>query len=120
MGKRDINGHLRASWGMLPIQSVNNLFNVTFDNKEIELKYSLYTPKFQQQETLVFSFNYDASQDGDTRLILSDVYYPASTHVASANISYDSLVNVNGTIVATLPVANVTKVACQFIVFTTL
>ncbi|XP_076235875.1 apolipoprotein lipid transfer particle [Calliopsis andreniformis] len=120
MGKRDINGHLRASWGMLPIQSVNNLFNVTFDNKEIQLKYSLHTPKFQQQETLVLFFNYDATMEGDTRLIITDVYYPASTHVGSANISYESLVNVNGTITATLQSPDNFKIGCQFIVFTTL
>lgn len=120
MSKRDINGHLRASWGMLPIQSVNNLFNVTFDNKQIEMKYSLYTPKYLQQETLVFLFNYDATLDSGIRLINADVYLPASKHLGSANVSYDSLVNVNGTLNAVLPAANVTEIGCQFIVFTTL
>lgn len=120
MGKRDINGHLRGSWGMLPIQSVNNLFNVTFDNKEIELRYSLYTPRFQQQETLVILFNYDATPVGETRLINADVYCPASTHIGSANVSFDSLVNVNGTINAVLPMANISQLGCQFVVFTTL
>lgn len=120
MNKRDINGHLRASWGMLPIQSVNNLFNITFDNKQIEMKYSLYTPKFQQQETLTLLFNYDATSDTEIRLINADVYFPASTHLGSANVSYESLVNVNGTLNAILPMANNTKIGCQFTVFTTL
>lgn len=120
MSKRDINGHLRASWGMLPIQSVNNLFNVTFDNKQIATKYSLYTPKFQQQETLVFLFNYDGTLDSEIRLINADVYFPASTHFGSANVSYESLVNVNGTLSAVLPLENVTEIGCDFVVFTTL
>ena len=120
MGTRDINGHLRASWGMLPVQSVNNLLNISFDNKEVELKYSLYTPKFQQQETLVLLFNYDGTQDMEKRLINAEVYYPASTRIASANVSYESLLNVNGTINTALPVANVSSLGCQFIVLTTL
>ncbi|XP_053973970.1 uncharacterized protein LOC128873939 [Hylaeus volcanicus] len=120
MGPRDINGHLRASWGMLPVQSVNNLFNMTFDNKEIGLKYSLYTPRFQQQETLVFLFDYDATHDTNICLISADVYYPASTQIGSANVSYESLVNVNGTINAVLPGMNVSQIGCQFTVFTTL
>lgn len=120
MSKRDINGHLRASWGMLPIESVNNLFNVTFDNKQIEMKYSLYTPKYLQQETLVLLFNYDAISNSEIRLINADVYFPASTHFGSANVSYESLVNVNGTLNAVLPVANLTEIGCQFVVFTTL
>ncbi|XP_076620317.1 apolipoprotein lipid transfer particle [Colletes latitarsis] len=119
MGTRDINGHLRASWGMLPTQSINNLLNMTFDNKEIGLKYSLYTPKFQQQDTLVLFFNYDATHDAVIRLINADVYYPASTQVGSANVSYESLMNVNGTI-NVLALANVSRVGCQFIVLTTL
>lgn len=120
MGRRDINGHLRASWGMLPYQYVNNLLNVSFDSNEIEVKYSLFTPKFQQQETLVFLFDYDATIDVTKRAINADVYYPASTRVASANLSYESLTNVNGTVHAVLPVANVTQLGCQFVVFTTL
>ncbi|XP_031834655.2 apolipoprotein lipid transfer particle isoform X2 [Nomia melanderi] len=120
MGRREISGHLRASWGMLPIQSINNLFNVTIDNKEIDLRYSLFTPKFQQQETLVFVFNYDATLDTDRRLINAEVYYPASTRFGSANVSYESLVNVNGTLNAVLPMGNITQIGCQFVVFTTL
>ncbi|XP_034189232.2 apolipoprotein lipid transfer particle [Osmia lignaria lignaria] len=120
MGTRDIDGHLRVSWGMLPVQSINNLLNVSFDNKEILLKYSLYTPKFQQQETLVFVFDYDAKHDTVRRLINANIHYPASTHLASANISYESLSNVNGTVDAVLPFANVSQVGCQFVVFTTL
>lgn len=121
MNTGDINGHIRASWGMLPVQSVNNVFNLSFDNKEIELKYSLYTPKFQQQETLVFLFDYNAmDQSSDKRAINAKLYYPASTRIASANVSYESLMNVNGTIDSILPLANVSQLGCQFIVFTTL
>ncbi|XP_043519972.1 uncharacterized protein LOC122533896 [Frieseomelitta varia] len=120
MGTRDINGHLRASWGMLPVQSVNNLLNISFDNKEVELKYSLYTPKFQeQQETLVLLFNYDGTQDINKRLINAEIYCPASTRIASANVSYESFLNVNGTINTAFPVANVSSLGCQFIVLTT-
>ncbi|XP_076641857.1 apolipoprotein lipid transfer particle [Halictus rubicundus] len=120
MSKRNIQGHLYGSWGMLPHQTVNNLFNITFDNKQIETKYALYTPKFQQQDTLVFVFKYDATLDSEIRLIHADVYFPASKHVGSANVSYESLVNVNGTLTAVLPAANATEIGCQFIVFTTL
>ncbi|KZC12617.1 Vitellogenin, partial [Dufourea novaeangliae] len=120
MGNRNINGHLRASWGMLPIQSVNNLFNVSFDNNQIDLKYALHTPKFQQQETLVFLFNYDATLTTDRRLLNANIYYPASTHIGSANVSYESLLNVNGTVNAVLPLANISQLECQFLVYTTL
>lgn len=122
MGKRDINGHLRASWGMLPVQSVNNLVNVSFDSKEIKLKYSLYSPKFEQQETLVLLFDYDIiSPDSDVRAINAEVYYPARTRLASANVSYESLLNVNGTVDSILPLENGTRpLECQFVVLTTL
>ncbi|XP_026671389.1 uncharacterized protein LOC108627461 isoform X2 [Ceratina calcarata] len=121
MSSRDINGHVRASWGMLPVQSINNLLNVSFDGKEIELKYSLYTPKFQQQETLVFLFDYNRiAPDSEVRAINSEIYYPASTNIATAKVLYDSLVNVNGTVNAVVPVANISQLGCQFIVLTTL
>lgn len=121
MDTGDINGHIRASWGMLPVQYVNNVFNLSFDNKEIEMRYSLYTPKFQQQETLVFLFDYNAmDQSSDKRAINAKLYYPASTRIASANVSYESLMNVNGTVDSILPLANVSHLGCQFIVFTTL
>lgn len=106
---------------MLPVQSVNNVFNLSFDNKEIELRYSLYTPKFQQQETLVLLFDYNAmDQSSDKRSINAKLYYPASTRIASANVSYESLMNVNGTIDSILPLTNISQLGCQFIVFTTL
>nr|XP_003701542.2 PREDICTED: uncharacterized protein LOC100880818 isoform X1 [Megachile rotundata] len=119
-GTRNIDGHLRVSWGMLPVQAVNNLLNVSFDDKEIQFKYSLYTPKFQQQETLVFLLDYDAKHDAIRRSINANVHYPASTNFASANISYESLSNVNGTVNAVLPFANISRLGCQFVVLTTL
>ncbi|CAL7937265.1 unnamed protein product [Xylocopa violacea] len=123
MDSRYINGHVRGSWGMLPVQSVNNLLNVTFDNKQIELRYSLCTPKFPQQETFVLLFGYDATllDANKKHALTADLYYPASTNVASANVSYESLINVNGTVNVALPrPTNVSRLECQFVVFTTL
>ncbi|XP_076760898.1 apolipoprotein lipid transfer particle [Xylocopa sonorina] len=123
MDSRYINGHLRGSWGMLPVQSVNNLLNVTFDNKQIELRYSLCTPKFRQQETFVLLFGYDATllEANDKHALTAELYYPASTNVASANVSYESLMNVNGTVNVILPrPTNVSRLECRFVVLTTL
>ncbi|XP_070169221.1 uncharacterized protein Apoltp isoform X2 [Polyergus mexicanus] len=117
MATRDINGHFRLTWGLLPTESVNNLFNITFDKKEIELKYSLYTPRFLQEETLVFFFSYDGNSD-ERNLINADLFYPSRQQIGSARIFYESLINVNGTINASI--SQNLFVGCNFIVLTTL
>ncbi|XP_029160980.1 apolipophorins isoform X2 [Nylanderia fulva] len=119
MATRDINGHFRVTWGLLSTQSVNNLFNITFDNKEIELKYSLYTPKFLQEETLVFLFSYDGNSD-ERNLINADLFYPPRQQIGTARIFYESLINVNGTINASISTRNLAYVGCNFVVLTTL
>ncbi|KAL2717243.1 hypothetical protein V1478_012943 [Vespula squamosa] len=116
---RDIDGHLRLTWGMLPNQTANNLFNMTFDKQEIELKYSLFTPKYLHEETLVILFNYDAKSD-QCNLIDVNLFLPARKRIGTARISYENLANINGTINATTPIPNFSYVGCNFIVFTTL
>lgn len=115
----DINGHFRVTWGLLPSQSVNNLFNITFDKKEMELKYSLYTPKFLQDETLVLLFNYDYTSD-ERNLINADLFYPPRQQIGTARISYESLINVNGTLNVTMSGERLSYLGCNFVVFTTL
>lgn len=119
MATRDINGHFRLTWGLLAMQSVNNLFNITFDNKEIELKYSLYTPLFPQEETVVLLFNYDANSD-EQNLINADLFYPSGRQIGTAKISYESLINVNGTVNATISLQQLSYVGCNFVILTTL
>ncbi|KAI4492782.1 hypothetical protein M0804_002573 [Polistes exclamans] len=116
---QDIDGHLRLTWGLLPHQTANNLFNITFDKKEIELKYSLFTPKYLQEETLVILFNYDANSDR-YNLIDVNLFLPARKRIGTAKISFESLTNVNGTINTTTPIHNVSYVGCNFVVLTTL
>jgi len=119
MATRDINGHLRLTWGLLPTQSINNLFNITFDNKEIELKYSLYTPKFLQEETLVFLFGYDGTSD-ERNVINADLFYPPRQQIGTAKIYYESLINVNGTVNASIFTQRLAYIGCNFVVLTTL
>lgn len=119
MAPRDIDGHLRFTWGMLPSQSINNLFNFTFEDKEIELKYSLYTPKYLQEETLVVLFNYDGASNLHN-YIHTDVFYPARERIGTASINYASLVNVNGTVNISSLIPNIPHAGCNFIVLTTL
>ncbi|XP_024879673.1 uncharacterized protein LOC112459670 [Temnothorax curvispinosus] len=119
MATRDINGHFRLSWGLLPMQSLNNLFNITFDKKEIELKYSLYTPLFIEEETVVLLCNYDANSN-ETNLINADLFYPSRRQVGTARISYQSLNNVNGTVNATISMQQLAYVGCNFVILTTL
>lgn len=116
---RNINGHFRLTWGVLPAQSINNLFNITFDKKELELRYSLYTPLFMQDETVVLLFSYDANSDEQT-LINADIFYPHSKRIATARIFYESLINVNGTLNATISFERMSYAGCNFIVYTTL
>ncbi|KAK2581438.1 hypothetical protein KPH14_005113 [Odynerus spinipes] len=116
---RDIDGHLRLTWGMLPNQTANNLFNMTFDKQEIDLKYSLFTPKHLQEETLVILFNYDGKSERNN-LIDVNLFVPARKRIGTAKISYESLANVNGTINATTPIPNFSYVGCNFIVLTSL
>ena len=119
MAARDIDGHLRLTWGTLPTQTLNNVLNATFDNKGMEFKYSLYTPKYLQEETMVFLFSYNAAHDVHTD-ISADLFLPAHKQIGSTRISYVSLVNVNGTINATTPVPTFAYVGCDFAVLTTL
>lgn len=119
MISRDIDGHLRLTWGTSSAQTINNFMNATFDEKGMNLKYSLYTPKYLQEETFVLLFSYDIAQETYT-LINADLYLPANKKLGSTNISYASLVNVNGTINATTSIPNFAYVGCDFIVLTTL
>ncbi|XP_012534919.2 uncharacterized protein LOC105835859 [Monomorium pharaonis] len=119
MATRDINGHFRLTWGLSPMQSLNNLFNITFDKKEIDLKYSLYTPLIPQEETLVLLFNYDANSDKQN-LINADLYYPSRRQIGTARIIYESLINVNGSVNATMFMENLSYVGCNFVILTTL
>lgn len=115
---RDINGHFRVTWGLLPSQSINNLLNITFVEKEMELKYSLYTPKFLQEETLVLLFTYDYTYEQN--LINADLFYPPRQQIGAARISYESLINVNGTLNGTMTGQRLSYLGCNFVVFTTL
>ncbi|EFN78662.1 Apolipophorins [Harpegnathos saltator] len=115
---RDLNGHFRVTWGLLPSQSVNNLFNITFNKKEMNLKYSLYTPQFLQEETVVLLFNYDYTYN-ERNLINADLFYPPGRQIGAAKIAYESLINVNGTLNASIP-GQPSYVGCNFVVFTTL
>lgn len=119
MAARDIDGHLRLTWGTQPTQTLNNVLNATFDDKGMELKYSLYTPSHLQEETVVFLFTYDAAHDIHTS-IGADLYSPAHKQIGSTRISYESLINVNGTINATTPVPTFAFVGCDFVILTTL
>ncbi|XP_058800590.1 uncharacterized protein LOC131669586 [Phymastichus coffea] len=119
MNLNDINGHLKLTWGLRPDQTLNNLFNISFASKDIDFKYSLYTPKFLQQETLLLYLKYDDKHSKHT-FIGANLHYPGQKRIGSANIYYQSLINVNGTIDASTPLLNFGQVGCKFIVMTTL
>ncbi|XP_015122764.1 uncharacterized protein LOC107045138 [Diachasma alloeum] len=119
IAERNIDAHLRLSWGKSPGESVNNILNATFEGTKIGLKYSLYTPKFIQEETGIILFNYDGGE-GQRSILDADVYYPSATKVGTAHVSYDSLNNVNGTLNATTPFPRFSYAACDFVILTTL
>lgn len=119
MDVNDINGHLRLTWGLLQHQTLNNLFNISFDSKQIDCKYSLYTPKFLQQETLVLHLKYDDRQRVYT-LIDANLHYPGKNCIGSASIHYHSMINVNGTVNLTTSLPSFGHIGCKFVVLTTL
>ena len=119
MNPNDINGHLRLTWGLERSQTLNNLFNITFDSKKIDFKYALFTPTFLQEETVIIVLKYDANSDRYT-IINTDLNYPGQKRIGSAEIFYQSLININGTVNASLPFPNFKEVGCEFIVLTTL
>ncbi|XP_025074116.1 uncharacterized protein LOC105427375 [Pogonomyrmex barbatus] len=121
MIRRDINGHLRLTWGLLSIHSLNNLFNITFDNSEIKFKYSLFTPLFMEEETVVLLFNYD-TEINERNLInmQADLFYPSRRQIGTGKITYESLINVNGTFNASISIQQLSFVGCNFVVLTTL
>lgn len=119
MAEKNLDAHLRLAWSDLPINALKNFLNVTFDQQRINLKYSLYTPKFINEETVAVIFNYDASLV-QRSVIDADLYYPARQHIGAARISYTSLSNVNGTVNVTTSIARLPYAACNFIVLTTL
>ena len=119
MAAHNIDGHLRLTWGNSPSQTLNNVLIATFDNKIMEFKYSLYTPKYLQEETIIFLFSYDATHEIH-RVIGADLHFPAHKQIGSTRITYTSLVNVNGTINITTPLPIFPYLGCDFVVLTTL
>ncbi|XP_012252389.2 uncharacterized protein LOC105683963 [Athalia rosae] len=119
MQTQDINGHLRLTWGLTARETVNNLFNVTFDNKEIAFDYSLITPNYLQEETLVVRLNYDGGSP-DQMVINANVYSPSTKKIGTANLVYASLANVNGSVNASTPFKALPYAGCNFIVLTTI
>ncbi|XP_063971909.1 uncharacterized protein LOC135159796 [Diachasmimorpha longicaudata] len=117
--ERNIDAHLRLSWGKSLGESINNIFNATFEGPKIGLKYSLYTPKFIEQETGIILLTYDGGESHGS-LLDADIYYPSATKVGTARISYDSLNNINGTVNVTTPFPKFSYAACDFVVLTTL
>ncbi|XP_011308401.1 uncharacterized protein Apoltp isoform X2 [Fopius arisanus] len=118
-GERNIDGHLRLTWGTYPGEAINNILNATFEGTKIGLKYSLHTPKFIDQETGIIVLNYDGGTS-QRSILDADVYYPSATKVGTAHISYDSINNVNGTLNATTSFPRFSYAACDFVVLTTL
>ncbi|XP_014467442.1 PREDICTED: uncharacterized protein LOC106740686 [Dinoponera quadriceps] len=116
---RDINGHFRVTWGLLPSQSMHNLFNITFDKKEMELKYSLYMPRLLQEETIMLLCSYDCTSN-ERNLINADLFYPPGRQIGTARISYESLFNVNGTVNVSIASQDLSYLGCNFVVLTTL
>ncbi|XP_034937258.1 uncharacterized protein Apoltp [Chelonus insularis] len=119
MAQKNIDGHLRLAWDDLKTKILNNIFNITFDEKKIGFKYSLFTPKSQTEEKAIVLFNYDGGKNNES-LINADFYYTPRKKVGTINISYLSLTNVNGTLNVSTGVPNFPYVACNFIVLTTL
>lgn len=119
MAAKDLDGHIRLTWGNLPSETLNNMLNMTYDSKTVDLKYSLYTPKFQSDETAVFKLNYDATPDTHS-LLNADLYCPGQKKIGTAAISFASLSNVNGTVNATTPIPHFSYAGCSFVVLTTL
>lgn len=119
MAEKNLDAHIRFAWDDLPSSAINNLLNVTFDQKRIGLKYSLYTPQARNGETAIILFNYDG-QKVEESIIDTEIYYPARRRMGTAHISYSSLSNINGTLNVTTPMPRFSYAACNFIVLTTL
>ncbi|XP_066586148.1 uncharacterized protein Apoltp [Prorops nasuta] len=117
MKPRNIDGHLHAIWG--PRKELTNTFNVTFDKKQLDLEYIVSFPKVMDKKTATVLFSYDG-RDNNKNLINADIFYPEKHSIGTARISYESIINVNGTVNTTVPVFNLTYVGCSFIVRTTL
>ncbi|KAG8042041.1 hypothetical protein G9C98_000032 [Cotesia typhae] len=119
MAEKNLDAHIRFAWNDLPSSAINNLLNVTFDQKRIGLKYSLYTPQARNGETAIILFNYDG-QKVEESIIDTEIYYPARRRMGTAHISYSSLSNINGTLNVTTPMPRFSYAACNFIVLTAL
>ncbi|XP_014226324.1 uncharacterized protein LOC106652091 isoform X2 [Trichogramma pretiosum] len=119
MSANDVDGHLRLAWGTRINETLNNVFNVTFDSKTIDLKYSLFTPLYEQEETLVLLAGYD-SRDEDRTLLRTDINYPGQKRIGSAKLFYESLININGTLNASTSFPHLSEIGCEFVIVTTL
>ncbi|KAF7992093.1 hypothetical protein HCN44_001418 [Aphidius gifuensis] len=120
MTNKSIDGHFRLCQGSGSTEVViNNILNATFEHKKIGINYSLYTPKFAKKKTVNIVMHYDGSPI-ERNIIDIDIFYPGKKQIGKAHISYESLVNVNGTLNATTSMPKFQYAACNFIVLTTL
>ncbi|XP_015599666.1 uncharacterized protein LOC107269849 [Cephus cinctus] len=117
MVSKDINGQLRITWGLLQNQTLNSLLNAKFHKENVLVKYSLFSPRFLREETLVVLLNYDPASEIQN-IIGAEVFYPGSERVGFAHLSYANLFNINGTINASIPIANFDFIGCNFQVLT--
>ena len=115
----NIDGHVRVIWGLENDQKLNNIFNITLNNKQIDLKYALFTPQFPSEETLLLLAKYD-SKDEIYTLLNTDVHFPGSKRVGAAKVSFQSLININGTLNVSTSFPNLAEIGIDFIVLTNL
>lgn len=114
-----LDSHVRLTWGHSTSQTINNMLNVTFDQKAADLKYSLYTPHYKNEETAILKLKYDSTPESHSNLN-ADLFFPSAKKVGNARISYASLSNVNGTLNASTHMPQFPYGGCNFIVLTTL
>ncbi|KAJ8665476.1 hypothetical protein QAD02_007138 [Eretmocerus hayati] len=113
----DVNGRFHVSWGARKSQMIENFFDVKFKGDYISFRDSLYTPKFLGEETLMLVVEYDMTEK-NTTFITSDISYPGTRRVGSSQISFQSLMNMNGTLHVLNPFKNFSDATCQFLTST--
>jgi len=113
INKTEVTGNMKVEWGSRvdPKAITNVVIFKRPDMSHIDLQYTLFTP-YYSEDTVVAKFSGLCPED--VWNITSFIKVPRSNQLASAELSYQALDNVNGTISSQTPFKKLPRASAHF------